>query len=105
MPDAKPKIDPTRQMLMRIGGTFTILMARAGFTPEAVSQAGMNYISVDEMHKIMVGADVDVPVSKLAFLAGQLNVPLVLGVNMPPQSGPDSSHPTTVSTSADPDHT
>lgn len=94
MPPASP--DQLRMMLMHFGGHITMVMAMNNLTPEQVAAASNGYITQDELIKIMTGSLTDVPVSKLAYVAGQLKVPFGVGIHasafqpMPPVAGPAS---------------
>ena len=81
MPPANP--DPLRMMLMHFGGHLTMVMAQNNLTPEQVAAASNGYITLDELTKIMTGSVTDVPVSKLAYVAGQLKVPFGVGLHAP----------------------
>jgi hypothetical protein len=80
------KPDALRLMLMSIGGMFTVTMAKNGLTPDKVAAASDNYIAEDELAKIMNGSNVDVPNSKLAYIAGQLGLDFLVVVS-PKSSG------------------
>lgn len=72
-------------MLMRVGGTFTVIMAGAGFTPEEVAAKNPGLISEDELLKIMTGSDPTVPVATLAQVAEIFGATLVVSLSL--QSG------------------
>lgn len=71
--------DVARMMLMQAGAQFTMAMARKGLTPEEVSEAGQNFIPLDEMLKLMAGTDTNITIAKLVFLATQLDLKFMFG--------------------------
>lgn len=87
------KSDTLRLALMHIGGVFTVTMAKNGLTPEKVAGSSGGYISQEELTQIMIGGNPDISASKLAYVAGQLNVPFFIGVNpiLPPQKAAETA--------------
>jgi hypothetical protein len=94
MSESASKIDPVRQMLMHFGGHITMVMAQKGFMPEQVSAGSNGVLTTDEVLKIMTGSNADVPVSKLAYVAGLLDVPFGVGISATAfVTQPVQSHP------------
>lgn len=84
MSDLVSKADPTRivrQQLMRIGGTFSMIMGGSNLMPEEV--ASSLGVPVEQITKLMTGSDLDVPISILSRLATTLGSSLMIGVSVP----------------------
>lgn len=94
MPDA-PKLDPVTQMLMHFGGHLTMVMSAKGLSPAAVAAGSNNNLATEEVLKIMTGSDPDVPVSKLSYIAGLLDVPFSVGISASGLSTKPSTPPAT----------
>src|SRR5690242_10499180 len=75
-----------RHQLMRVGGTFTMIMAGSGVLPEEV--ANRIGIPVQTVLNVMNGTAHDVQLSQLSNIAAALNANLMLGVSVPPTQRP-----------------
>jgi hypothetical protein len=76
---------------MRVGGTFTMIMAGSGVMPEDV--ANRIGIPVQTVLNVMNGTHLDVPVTQLSNIAAALNAQLALAVVMPAQPKPNDAVP------------
>lgn len=73
-----PSATALRHQLMRIGGTFTVIMANAGVLPEDV--ANRVGIPVQTVLNVMNGTAHDVQLSQISNIAQALGSQLMLGI-------------------------
>lgn len=78
MPDTPPNINALRHQLMRVGGSFTMIMANSGVLPEDV--ATRVALPLPVILNIMNGTHMDVQVSQMANVAQALGTQLMLGI-------------------------
>lgn len=84
---ATTRKNPLRQMLMRVGGTLTVVMAGAGLTPEEVVAKNPGLLTEQELLGIMTGSNPDVTVAALSTVAELFGATLMVGLNMQPPGG------------------
>ena len=85
-PSPAPSPNALRHQLMRVGGTFTMIMAGSGVLPEDV--ANRIGVPVQTVLNVMNGTAHDVQLSQISNIAAALNAQLMLGVAVPPQQKP-----------------